>query len=54
MADGFTDVLQTYLNGAEWRQSVEMFVENNCSTFKNVVEFTHMHHDIWKNFRDIV
>ena len=54
MADGFTDALQQYLNGAEWQRSVEMFVEANCLAFRGVFEFDHSHHDTWKSFRDIV
>jgi len=54
MSDMYLEVLQNYLNGSEWRQSVEMFVASNCKYFQNIGEMDHQQHDIWKRFQDVV
>ena len=57
MADGskvFMDALSEYLSGEEWQQSVEMFVSENCISFKSAKEFSHDHHKMWKTYQEIV
>lgn len=57
MADGskvFMESLSEYLSGEEWQQSVEMFVSENCGSFKSAKEFTHEHHKKWKTYQEIV
>ena len=54
MADTLSDALQNYLNGPEWRQSIETFVEANCMKFDGVVDYDHEHHRLWMDFKEIV
>ncbi len=46
--------LSEYLSGEEWQQSVEMFVSENCISFKSAKEFSHEHHKMWKTYQEIV
>lgn len=54
MADVFVSALQNYLSGAEWRESVELFVDANCGQFHSIDEPSHEQHGIWRNFQGIV
>ena len=55
-AEDWTDALHNYINGQEWQQSIEMFVKAHCRHFQNLSDsdFTHEHHKIWTDFKDIV
>eukprot|EP00601_Ochromonadales_sp_CCMP2298_P020211 CAMPEP_0173314626 /NCGR_PEP_ID=MMETSP1143-20121109/25438_1 /TAXON_ID=483371 /ORGANISM="non described non described, Strain CCMP2298" /LENGTH=149 /DNA_ID=CAMNT_0014257245 /DNA_START=62 /DNA_END=508 /DNA_ORIENTATION=- len=50
----YLEALQNYLNGGEWRQSVEMFVESNCKFFDRTADLDHQHHSLWRTFQEIV
>lgn len=54
MSDVYLEVLQNYLNGSEWRQSVEMFVSSNCKYFHNITDLDHQQYALWKTFQEIV
>ena len=48
MADIYTDTLLDYLRGEEWQQSIEIFIDANCSRFDTMDDFSHDHHNLWK------
>ena len=50
----YMDALSEYLQTEEWQASIDMFVSENCGTFKSSKEFTHDHHKLWKSYHEIV
>ena len=54
MAEVYIDALHNYLNGPEWHQSIQIFVDSNCKYFSNVSELDHQQHALWKTFQEIV
>ena len=53
-AKKYMDALSEYLQTEEWQASIDMFVAENCGTFKSAKEFTHDHHKLWKSYHEIV
>ena len=50
----YMDALSEYLQSEEWQASIDMFVAENCGTFKSANEFTREHHILWKSYHEIV
>jgi len=50
----YMDALSEYLQGEEWQQSVEMFVNENCGSFRSSKEFSHDQHKLWQTYHEIV
>ena len=50
----YMDALSEYLQGEEWQQSVEMFVNENCGSFRSAKEFSHDQHKLWLTYHEIV
>lgn len=47
------EVLQNYLHGSEWKESVEIFINANCKLFYEFDEFNHNHYKIWKKYQEV-
>ena len=47
--------LHEYLHGEEWQHTINTFVRSNCQQFGDVDSsaYTHMHHKIWGDFREM-
>lgn len=50
------DSLNQFMRGSDWQESIQIFVEANCSKFKDDSSsgFTHEQFHVWKNFQEIV
>jgi hypothetical protein len=54
MSDVYLEALQNYLNGREWRESIEMFVSANCSLYADIQDMNHKQYEMWRTFQEIV
>ena len=54
-ATTLANALHEYLHGEEWQHTVHTFVRSNCQQFRDIdnYEYTHMHHKIWSDFREM-
>ena len=49
------DQVREFMRGSDWQESIQIFVEANCTHFKGNPSngFSHEQYQIWKNYQDI-
>ncbi len=53
MGDWYLEALQNFLNSAEWRDTIRIYVDAHCQYFIQITEYHPQQFVIWKNFQEI-